>query len=192
VKLVERRALRGTGLRAACFTAAAALFGCGGGSPTSPDSVPSIVALGPQVLRITVRPSCSLPVAGLGMILARVTVTRSGSGWLASASSPDAGDVTLRFEASGGNSLPGTMSVVGTITGTVVHMPELLSVPSAAARATFGGGGTLDGVAFTAGSLNATTSGLDGIGTGSVTVTPDATGEPCTASSFSWAIFPPQ
>lgn len=172
---------------------AAALTACGAGSPTSPDSVSSIVALGPQVVRITVRPSCSQPVTGVGLIHARVTVTRAGSGWLASASTPDAGDVALRFEPSGGSSLPGTIRVAGTITGTVVHMPELLSVPTAGVRVTFGGaGGTLDGVAFAAGSLNATTSGLDGLGTGSFTVTPDATGEACTASSFSWAIFPAQ
>jgi hypothetical protein len=172
---------------------AAALVGCGGGSPTSPEAVSSIVALGPQVVRITVRSTCALPLGVLPMLHARVTVTPSGRGWLASASTADAGDVNLRFEPSGGDSLPGTIRVVGTITGTVIHMPELLSVPSGGVRAAFGvGGGTLDGFAFAGGTLNPTTAFLDGVGTGSFTVTPDATGESCTANSFSWSIFPPQ
>ena len=176
-----------------CFACAGALVGCGGGSPVAPEPATSIVALGPQVLRITMRSPCALPLGVLPMIYTRVTVTRAGSGWLASASTADAGDVQVRFQSVGGSNLPGTMRVAGTITGNVVHMPELLSVPTGGLRATFGGGGgILDGIAFTAGSLNATTSGLDGIGTGSFTVTPDATGEPCTVSSFSWSVFPPQ
>ena len=172
---------------------AAALVACGGGSPTSPESVSSIVALGPQVVRITLRSPCALPLGVLPMIHARVTVTRSGRGWLASASTVDAGDVELRFEPSGGNNLSGTIRVVGTITGTVIHMPELLTVPSGGIRATFGDdGAVLDGFAFAAGTLNPTTAFLDGVGTGSLTVTPEATGESCTVDSFSWSIFPPQ
>jgi hypothetical protein len=186
VRLVSRRWL-------GCFACATALIGCGGGSPVAPEPATSIVALGPQVLRITLRSPCALPPGVLPMIYTRVTVTPSGSGWLASASSDAAGDVQVRVQASVGNNLPGTLRVAGTIIGTVVHMPELLTVPSGGIRATFGDdGAVLDGFAFAAGTLNPTTAFLDGVGAGSLTVTPDATGEPCTLSSFSWSIFPPQ
>ena len=175
------------------FACAAAFIGCGGGSPVAPEPATSIVALGPQVLRITVRPPCALPLGVLPMLYTRVTVTPSGSGWLASASSAAAGDVRLRFHASGDGNLPGTLRVGGTISGTVVHMPELLTVPSGGIRATFGDdGAVLDGFAFAAGTLNPATAFLDGVGTGPLTVTPTATGESCTVNSFSWSIFPPQ
>ena len=176
-----------------CFACATALVGCGGGSPVAPEPATSIVASGPQVLRITLRSPCALPLGVLPMIYTRVNVTPSGSGWLASASSPAAGDVRVRFQASGGDNLPGTLRVAGTIIGTAVHMPELVTVPSGGIRATFGDdGAALDGFAFAAGTLNPTTGFLDGVGTGSFTVTPDATDESCTLSSFSWSIFPPQ
>ena len=165
-----------------CF-AYAALVGCGGGSPVAPEPATSIVALGPQVLRLTLRSPCGLPLGVLPMLYTRVTVTPSGSGWLASASSAAAGDVQVRFQGSGGDHLPGTLRVVGTIIGTVVHMPELLTVPSGGIRATFGDdGAVLDGFAFAAGTLNPTTAFLDGEGTGSLTVTPITTGESCTVN----------
>jgi hypothetical protein len=175
------------------FVCAAAFIGCGGGSPVAPEPATSLVALGPQVLRITVRPPCALPLGVLPMIYTRVTVTRSGSGWLASASSAAAGDVRVRFEASAGDNPPGMLRVAGTIIGTVVHMPELLTIPSGGIRATFGDdGAVLDGFALAAGTFNPTTAFLDGVGSGSLTVTPTATGESCSANSFSWSIFPPQ
>lgn len=190
---MNQRGLKGGMRWASCFVLAATLVGCGGGSPTSPDLATSIVALGPQVLRITVQSRCRLPLGVLPMLYTRVTVTRSGNGWLASASSAEAGDVQVRVEPSGGGALPGTLRVAGTITGTVVHMPELLPVPSGGVRATFAPDvrSVLEGIAFTAGALNATTAGLDGLGTGSFDVTPDAVDQSCTASSFSWSIFPP-
>jgi hypothetical protein len=178
---------------ASCVVLTATLVECGGGSPTSPDLGPPIVALGPQVLRITVQSRCTLPLGVLPMLYTRVTVTRSGNGWLASASNAEAGEVQVRFEPSGGSAIPGTLRVAGTIIGTVVHMPELLPVPSGRARATFAPDvrSVLEGIAFTAGALNSTTGGLDGVGTGSFDVTPDAVDQSCTASSFSWSIFPP-
>jgi hypothetical protein len=179
--------------RASGLVLAATLVGCGGGSPTSPDPGTSIVALGPQVLRITVQSRCTLPLGVLPMLYTRVTVTRSGNGWQASASGDAAGDVQVRFEPSGGAAVPGTLRVAGTIVGTVVHMPDLVPVPSGGVRATFASDvrSTLEGIAFTAGALNSTTAGLDGLGRGAFDVTPAGVNQSCTASSFSWSIFPP-
>lgn len=145
------------------------------------------------MLRITLRSRCVLPPGVLPMLHTRVTVTRSASGWLAFASSAEGGDVRVRFQASGGDNLPGTLRVAGTVSGSVVHMPELLTVPSGSVRATFGdAGAVLDGFAFAAGTLNPTTAFLDGVGSGVFTVTPGSTGESCTADSFSWSILPAQ
>ncbi len=126
------------------------------------------------------------------MLYTRVTVSRSGSGWIAVASSAAAGDVQVSLQPSGRAVLAGTLSVTGSISGVVIHMPELLNVPTGAVRANFRSPGELQGVAFTAGSLNSSAAGLDGLGTGTFSVTPENGGEPCSASAFSWSIFSPQ
>jgi hypothetical protein len=74
----------------------------------------------------------------------------------------------------------------------VIHMPELLNVPTGGVRADFSSPGELQGIAFTAGSLNSSAAGLDGVGTGVFSITPENGGEPCSASAFSWSIFSPQ
>lgn len=179
--------------RAAVAVSIAVLVaGCGGSSPAAPDSSSSIVALGSQVLRIALATTCGAPQGVLPMIYTRVTVSRSGSGWVATAGSAAAGDVQVRFQQSGAALVAGSMPVAGSVTATAVHMPELLTLPAYDLRANFGSDGRtlIQGVAFAAGSLNASAAGLDGTGIGSFTVT-NGTGQSCTATSFSWSIFPP-
>ncbi|HEX6974434.1 MAG TPA: hypothetical protein VF147_08535 [Vicinamibacterales bacterium] len=179
-------------LTAYLVVAAVTIAGCGGRSPVAPESPSSIVVLGPQVLRITPMASCALPRGVLPMLYTRVTVSRSGDGWVAVAAKDSGGDVQVRFRSTGGINIQGTMRVVGTITGTVVHMPDLLSVPTGDVRAEFTQTAALEGVAFTAGALNASTAGLDGLGTGAFSVIAPGTDASCSATSFSWSIFPPQ
>jgi hypothetical protein len=81
------------------------------------------------------------------------------------------------------------MPVAGTMTGTAVHLPELFSGAAWDIRATFSGAASLTGTAFVAGMFGAATSGIDGVGEGSLTLT-DAMGNTCTGSPFSWSIFP--
>jgi hypothetical protein len=72
-------------------------------------------------------------------------------------------------------------------------MPEFVQVPPWDARANFGNDGrtTLSGVAFSAGFLGSPTTGVDGIGSGSV-VFSDTSGHSCGGGAFSWSLFPPQ
>jgi hypothetical protein len=175
-----------------CLIAALALLvGCGGKNPAGPDGASPIVQLGAQVLRISPQfPCAQLPRGLLGLVLTRVTVNQSGRGWVASASGGDAGDVRLQFQESGTAVLPGFFQVTGSLSGTAVHVPELLpSVPAWELRAAFGAGATVSGVAFAANSLNSPVAGLDGIGTGPIALT-DAVGNTCSGSGFSWSIGP--
>jgi len=176
-----------------CFPLAAILallVACGGGkAPTTPDGTGSIVQLGPQVLRITPAFPCTdLTRGSLGFLLTRVSVSHSGDGWVAVSSSSDAGAVRLQFQESGPAVIQGSFPMAGTITGTATHLPDLLpSVPAWQLRATFSGAATLSGVAFAAGSLGTSASGLDGIGNGPLVLT-DGAGNTCSGSAFSWAI----
>ena len=176
-------------LRACVIAAVALLFACGGKNPAGPDGASSIVQLGPQVLRISPRFTCTQLTPGvLALVLTRVTVTQSGSGWVASAKGGDAGDVRLQFQESDNAGVTGAFQVTGSVTGAAVHVPDLLStVPAWQLRATFGGGATVSGFAFAAGSLGSPVAGLDGVGSGPITFT-DAANNTCSGSGFSWSI----
>ena len=169
---------------------------CGGSGPAAPDpATASLVALGPQVFRMS-PPS---PCAGVSreflapFVYTRVNVSRSGSEWIATASGATAGDVELRFHQSSSRVVMNSVEIAGSIKGTAIHMPELFQGPAWDARVNFGSDGrtTLSGVAFAAGFVGAQTGGLDGLGTGSVTLS-DTAGHSCTGTSFSWSVFPPQ
>jgi hypothetical protein len=125
------------------------------------------------------------------MIYTRVTVSRSGNEWVATASSAAAGDVDLRFHQSSSQVLSNSFPVSGTIRSTGIHMPELIQLPPWDARANFGSDGrtALTGVAFSAGFAGATTGGLDGQGTGSIVMS-DTAGHACSGTGFSWSVFP--
>jgi hypothetical protein len=174
---------------------AVVLIGCGSGSPAAPDpGATTIIATGPQVLRVSIQTPCAQTSRDfLAMTYTRVTVARSGSDWIATASSAAAGDVALRFHQSSSQVLANSFPVAGTIRGTGIHMPELIQAPAWDARANFGTDGrtVLTGVAFGAGFAGAQTGGLDGQGTGSIVVS-DTAGHSCSGSAFSWSVFPPQ
>jgi hypothetical protein len=165
--------------------------GCGS-TPTAPDgNANTIVAIGPQVLRIVYQAPCAqLDKGVIPLTYTRVNVATSSNEWVATAGSTAAGDVQIRFRQSGQSVMSGSIPITGTIAGTAVHMPELFPGPAWNVRVTFGGPASLTGVAFTAGVFGATTSGIDGTGNGSLTVT-DAIGNTCNGTTFSWSIFPP-
>jgi hypothetical protein len=165
------------------------LTSCGGSSPTAPSATATnIVANGPQVLRIVSR--CTQPEQRIaGLVYTRVSVTNSSNEWVATAGSAAAGDIQIRFRQSGPVVIPGSMPVAGTMTGTAVHLPELFSGSAWDIRATFTGPASLTGTAFVAGMFGAATSGISGVGDGSLMLT-DAMGDTCTGSPFSWSIFP--
>jgi hypothetical protein len=167
------------------------LSSCGGSTPTAPeDSATNIVVTGPQVLRIVYQSPCTQLGQGvLPLVYTRVSVAMSSNEWVATAASAAAGDIQVRFRQSSQSVISGSMPVAGTIAGTAIHMPELFPGPAWDIRATFGGSASLTGVAFVAGVFGATASGLDGVGSGSLTVT-DAIGNTCTGTTFSWSIFP--
>lgn len=171
--------------------AIAMLAACGSAPLTAPDdSASGIVVAGAQVLRITLQAPCpQFPRGVLPLVHTRVTVTRGSSEWVALAGGA-AGDLQVRFHQAGRGAVAGTFPVGGTMTGTAIHMPELIPVPAWDVRATFGAPASLTGVAFVAGALGAGASGLDGTGSGSLTLT-DAAGNTCTGNAFSWSIFPP-
>ena len=162
-----------------------------GSTPTAPEgSASRIVAIGPQVLRIGYQSPCTQLGQGvIPLVYTRVNVATSSNEWVATAGSTAAGDVQIRFRQSGQSVISGSMPVIGTIAGTAIHMPEFFPGPAWDIRATFGGPASLTGVAFAAGVFGSTTSGIDGTGSGSLTVT-DAMGNTCTGTAFSWSIFP--
>jgi hypothetical protein len=108
---------------------------------------------------------------------------------VATAASAAAGDIQIRFRESGQSVIAGSMPVAGTATGTAIHMPELFAGPAWALQATWSGSTSLTGVAFVAGTFGAASNGIDGIGSGSLTLT-DAIGNTCSGTTFSWALFP--
>ena len=151
----------------------------------------NIVATGPEVLRIVIQMPCTqLDPGVLALVYTRVNVVTMSNEWLASAASPAAGDIQVRFHQSGPAVLSGSMPVAGTILGTAVHMPELFSGPAWDGRVIFAAPASLTGTAFVAGMFGSMTGGIDGAGSGSVTLT-DAQGNSCTGTTFSWSIAPP-
>jgi hypothetical protein len=168
---------------------ACALWACNGSSPTEPGMPAVAVVTGPQVLRIVSQSSCTLDARQTApLVMTRVTVTRSGSEWVAAAASADGGDVELRFHQSGESRIAGSMPVQGTIKGVANHTPDLSSIIPAAARANFGNDGrtALSGFAFSPSSLTPAT-GVNGVGSGTITMSA-GDGQSCTGSSFSWAL----
>jgi hypothetical protein len=170
-------ALASVGLVAACSDS-------GPTTPTRP-SVADQVAPGAYVLRIT--SACSAPGDPriFAFVHSRVNLSRSGSDWIATASSPAAGDVELRLRESAG--VPGfSLQLSGSIRGTAIHMPELATVPLPDVRVNFGGDGRtgLSGVGFGVTSITPV-AGMDGIGAGTITIS-DGAGQSCTTSGFSW------
>lgn len=176
--------------------AAAVMFclatGCGGSS-TTPSATPGLVpiATGPQVLRVTNTGfTCTINGASVfPMVYTRVTVSRVGSEWTAVAATPAAGDVEIRFHQTGATVIAGSIPIEGTIRGQAIHLPELLpSVPPWNSQMAFGSDGrtTITGFAFGPSSLTPT-AGLDGIGSGTITLS-DNTGRSCGGTSFSWGM----
>ena len=167
-----------------------------GNSPTSPTTeMPTVaVATGPQALRVTYQGLC--PTADgrplVPFVLTRVTVTRGNGDWIARASSPESGDVELRFYPSGRSVLMGSMPVEGTIRGVAIHNADLQpALPPANVRAAFGSDGrtVLNGFAFAPSGLTPI-AGVSGVGSGTVTLS-DNDGRSCGGSAFSWALGPP-
>ena len=170
---------------------ACAVWGCDGSSPTEPDMPSVVVATGPQVLRLTYQGSCTAPDGRpfLPFVYVRVVVTRSGNEWIAAAAAADAGDIELRFHASGPVVVSGSMPVSGTIKGTAIHNPELLpALPASTTRVNFGTDGRtgLNGFAFSASALTPAT-GVSGFGSGTVTLS-DAEGRSCAGTAFGWGL----
>ncbi len=164
-------------------------------SPTEPDPSGGIVTTGQQLLRVAMGsragPPCTMPgIAGaFQMAWTRIHVTVSGSEWFGAATSAAGGDVVVRFHQSGQPSLiAGTMEVAGTISGTAIHQPELFQGPAWQSRISFSNSATLSGVAFAAGALGFPASGIDGLGTGTLTLT-DGNANSCSGTEFSWSIF---
>lgn len=165
------------------------LTSCGGASPVAPSATATnIVVNGPQVLRIQVR--CAQPEQGIvGLVYTRVSVTTSSNEWVATADSAAAGDTQIRLHQLGPVG-PGSMPVAGTMSGTAVHLPELLPGSAWDTRVTFTGPASLTGVAFVAGTFYHATDGISGVGEGALMLT-SAMGDSCAGSStFSWSIFP--
>src|SRR5688572_1086658 len=137
---VRRRTFGTIAIAMAC-----ALSGCNGSSPNEPDMPSVVVQTGAQVLRLTYQGSCTRPDGRpfLPLVYVRVVVTRSGNEWIAAAAGPEAGDVELRFHASGAVVIAGSMPVAGTIKGTAIHNPDLLpALPPSATRVSFGADGS--------------------------------------------------
>ena len=168
------------------------IAGCGG-SPTAATLTPGslTVATGSQVLRVTYTGfTCGFNGGEsiFPMVYTRVTVSQVGNEWRAVAASPAAGDVEIRFHQSGASLIAGSMPIEGTIQGQAIHVPDVIpSVPSTS-RMSFGTDGrtTISGFAFGPSSLTPT-AGLDGIGSGTVTLS-DNTGRSCGGTSFSWGM----
>jgi hypothetical protein len=180
------------------LVAAAAIIvsaACGSSSPAAPTGT-APPATANQVLRIAFQGLC-MPVNGnvlsmLPLTYSRVLVRQDGSDWVATGSSPAAGDVELRFRQNFGP--PGAGFIVtATIKGTARHMPETVpTLPAWESEIIFGAEGTttltLSSVGIGGGAFTAATA-LDGRGSGPVTLT-NSTGERCTGSAFTLTLSP--
>lgn len=155
--------------------------------PSSPDGS-SVVPIGAVVLRTVFQSSCN-GGPGVPEVRTRVTVALVGSEWVGTAGSAASGDVEVRFHEVG--STAAGSSVAGTIKGTAIHLPELISAPAWDGRINFGSDGrtSLTGVTFAANPVSPTNS-VDGSGSGAIVLS-DGAGHSCQGSSFSWSIFAP-
>lgn len=155
-------------------------------SPAPASSSGVQIALGPQVLRVT---GCGFtpPTPVLPFFYTRVTVSRAGSEWVATA--VENGDLEIRFHqlTAAAN---GAMKIAGTMRGTAVHVSALAGpLPAWEGRVGFGSGSgaAIDGVAFNAGGAFPV-AGLDGVGTGTMALIENG-GRTCSTTGFAWAIF---
>jgi hypothetical protein len=169
------------------------LSACGHNSPTAPE-IPTVpVPTGPRLLRITTAGQCAADGRPIFLLIySPVTVARSGSGWIASATSPASGTVEVRFQQSRPVITGQSMPVSGTIRGVALHVPDLApGPPMPNAGVDFGGDGqtALSGFAFAPSTLTPVAE-VSGVGGGAITVT-DSEGRTCQGSTFSWAVGPP-
>jgi hypothetical protein len=175
-------------LLCAILVAAAA---CGGSTPTTPDSpAPAMVQLGPQILQLYQNPTtpCGIPAgAGATLIVTRVTLSWSGSEWVARTTSAAVGDVELHLRPAG--SITSTrIPVSGTISGSAVHVPELLfGATPYTARITFGATSVVSLSGAATPENRPEPAKIEGTGNGSATVT-DGAGIACSGTSFSWTL----
>lgn len=117
---------------------------CGGSTPTRPTPPVATpppagtaslqVTPGPHVLIVTgntFNGNCSAIASGVSSIgiAARVTVERDGSGWVARPAGADAGDLVLRFRASGTETAV-AVGIAGSATGTLTDANSALGPPA--------------------------------------------------------------
>ena len=171
-----------------------AVVACGGSTPTTPSTAPPDgVKLGPQGLSIEHHSSpvpCGVPTGvSTTLVFNNMTLSWSGSEWVATATTAAGGDVELRFRQSGTLGANG-FAVAGTIKGTVMHMPELgPTIPAYTARVNFGSGATLTGIALPPRNSTVPYQAVLGTGTGAATLS-DGAGLVCAGTSFSWMLVP--
>jgi len=176
------------------ITAAAALLlaSCGSSSATAPTPTGITPQTGIQVLRVTLNAPCPRTepsVALAGLLYSSVQVRQSGNEWIAT-SVEGAGDVEVRL-INAGASLSGALHLTGTITGTARHLPELLpTIPAWESQMNFGSDRrtVLDAFSFAI-PANAGSTGVDGLGSGTVAVSSSA-GTLCSGTQFSFSLSP--
>lgn len=181
--------------RVVALALASVLSACGNGgsSPTRPEMPPVTIPTGPQVLRINLSGPCPAPETPRGgflpLVYTRVMVSHSGSEWVATAASADAGTVELRFHQAGAVVIPGSMPIQGTIRGVAVHFPELLpALPTSTARATIGPDTAATVIGFSSSPSSLTPSGgTTGLASGSIMFS-DNGANACAGTNFSWAL----
>jgi hypothetical protein len=159
---------------------------CGGSTTPS-----ALLALpqGQYILRILGSTSTcaatpdSQPGTPLTSAFALVTLSRSGSEWIARAT-PDAGDAEMRFRET--RATQGGAFIEGSFRGTLANMAAAGGIASSDTRASFGtdGSTTLTGTALV-GPFN--TSIINGDIRGAVLFR-DGTGRACTSTTANWAL----
>lgn len=178
------------------FVLLAVLAGCGG-SPTSPGSrdtpAPDIVKLGPHLIMIEHHPTtpfCGIPTGTGGtVIVTRVTVSWSGSGWTATPTTSASGDVQM-FLRPVGDATASSLTVNGTISGTAIHLPELfVGVPPWNAQVRFPAGGQVRLTGLATAAVGGAYTEIRGSGAGSATVT-DGAAVVCPGTSIAWTMVP--
>ena len=173
------------------LAAAILLSSCGSSSPAAPSGVTPQTSV--QVLRIGLAaatcPRPDVTIGLLGLLYTRVQVRQSSSEWTATSVEGE-GDVEIRLTTAGA-SAPGFTHMTGTITGTARHVPALLpNLPAWESLMNFGSDRrtVLDAFSFAIPGSTPTT-GVDGQGTGTVTIANSA-GPQCSGTQFSFTIAP--
>jgi len=180
----------------AVIVSLAVITACGENqSPTGPDTpAPAVVQLGPQLLQVQHNPAtpfCGVPAGtGATVLVARATLSWTGTEWVGKATDSASGDFEMHFHEAGPASASG-VSVSGTITGTLIHVPDLFQgFPAYTARVNFGSDNrtALSGIAAPAGgATNLPLAAVEGTGSGTAALT-DGAGLVCPAASFQWTL----